>query len=115
MIGGKGGSGTRVFAEIVSELDFYKGPCNASNDVIIWVDFIHKYSIPHLDKWFEGNFFDDNLYLKMTKEFEPLLKKYLKYVRIYKDGQWAALVVSRIGLRPFRKTAVLTHNDHKFI
>jgi hypothetical protein len=77
VIGGKGGSGTRVFSEIVSELGCYQGPCNASSDVVLWAEFIHKYQIPYLDKWWKNQITSD-YHESMAKDFEPYLKKYLE-------------------------------------
>ena len=87
IIGGKGGSGTRVFAEIVAELGCYQGPCNASSDVVLWAEFIHKYQIPYLDKWWKGQVTSQD-HVDMAKDFEPYLKKYLEGNKDFKVPTW---------------------------
>lgn len=77
IVGGKGGSGTRVFVSIVEKFGFFKGETNAFNDVIKFVPFVHKYYLPYLNEWWETGSIPEHLHVYMSKDFSILYDEYI--------------------------------------
>ena len=51
VIGGKGGSGTRVFCEILQKLGLYMGDLAGTMDAMEFVSFIHRYYVIYFDSF----------------------------------------------------------------
>lgn len=106
-IGAKGGSGTRIFAEVLEGLGVYMGDnINLSKDAMYYVPFIHKYYLKYLEAWLNEK--HTSMHSKMKVDLASVVKQHREKV----TQKWGWKNPQGMHLLPFYHEV---YPDMKFI